>query len=156
MLSKQIKINHLSFQYQNHKIFNDLNLTVNQGEFILLTGNSGSGKSTLLKIIAELEPKFSGKFIAGSLTQPFSNWGMIFQDPNRQFTMATPREELIFTLENKLVDRSTALKRIDYASKKTHIQDLLDRPLTELSGGEKQRVALSILIAMESDLLLLD
>lgn len=156
MLSKQIKINHLSFQYQNHKIFNDLNLTVNQGEFILLTGNSGSGKSTLLKIIAELEPKFSGKIIAGSLTQPFSNWGMIFQDPNRQFTMATPREELIFTLENKLVDRSTALKRIDYASKKTHIQDLLDRPLTELSGGEKQRVALSVLIAMESDLLLLD
>ena len=74
-----------------------------------------------LKIIAELEPKFSGKIIAGSLTQPFSNWGMIFQDPNRQFTMATPREELIFTLENKLVDRSTALKRIDYASKKNPI-----------------------------------
>ena len=43
---------------------------------------------------------------------------MVFQDPSRQFTMATPREELIFALENKLVDRTSALKRINYASTK--------------------------------------
>ena len=156
MLSKQIKINHLSFQYQNRSVFKDLNLTIDQGEFVLLTGPTGSGKSTLLKIISGLEPEFNGKIIAGSLKQPFTNWGMVFQDPNRQFTMATPREELIFALENKLVDQPTALKRIDEASKKTNILNLLDRPFLHLSGGEKQRVALAVLIAMESDLFLLD
>ncbi|MHA6598865.1 ATP-binding cassette domain-containing protein [Lactobacillus gasseri] len=70
--------------------------------------------------------------------------------------MATPREELIFALENKLVDRTSALKRINYASTKTNISSLLDQPFLQLSGGEKQRVALAVLIAMKSDLLLLD
>lgn len=156
MLSKQIKINHLSFQYQNHSIFKDLNFIANQGDFILLSGPTGSGKSTLLKIISGLEPEFAGKIITGSLKQPFTNWGMVFQDPNRQFTMATPREELIFALENKLVAPATAQSRIKYASKKTNISHLLDRPFIYLSGGEKQRVALAVLIAMENDLFLLD
>ena len=156
MSSKQIKINQLSFQYQNQPIFKDLNLTINQGDFVLLTGQTGSGKSTLLKLISGLDPTFNGKITAGSLKQPFTNWGMVFQDPNRQFTMATPREELIFALENELVDRTAALKRINYASVRTNISSLLDQPFLQLSGGEKQRVALAILIAMKSDLFLLD
>ena len=156
MSSKQIKINQLSFQYQNQSIFKDLNLTINQGDFVLLTGQTGSGKSTLLKLISGLDPTFNGKITAGSLKQPFTNWGIVFQDPNRQFTMATPREELIFALENELVDRTAALKRINYASARTNISSLLDQPFLQLSGGEKQRVALAVLIAMKSDLFLLD
>ena len=156
MSSKQIKLNQLSFQYQNQPIFKDLNLIISQGDFVLLTGPTGSGKSTLLKLISGLDPTFNGKITAGSLKQPFTNWGMVFQDPSRQFTMATPREELIFALENKLVDRTSALKRINYASTKTNISSLLDQPFLQLSGGEKQRVALAVLIAMKSDLLLLD
>ena len=61
MSSKQIKINQLSFQYQNQSIFKDLNLTINQGDFVLLTGQTGSGKSTLLKLISGLHPTFNGK-----------------------------------------------------------------------------------------------
>lgn len=156
MSSKQIKINQLSFQYQDKLIFKNLDFTVNQGDFVLLTGPSGCGKSTLLKLIAGLEPTSNGKITTGSLTQPFANWGMVFQDPNRQFTMATPKEELIFALENKLIDRLTAQKIINEVSNKTNISHLLDRPFLHLSGGEKQRVALAVLIAMQSDLFLLD
>ena len=156
MSSKQIKINELSFQYQDKLIFKNLDFTINQGDFALLTGPSGCGKSTLLKLIAGLEPTSTSKITTGSLTQPFTNWGMVFQDPNRQFTMATPREELIFALENKLIDRVTAQKIIDEVSHKTNISLLLDRPFLHLSGGEKQRVALAVLIAMQSDLFLLD
>lgn len=156
MSSKQIKINQLSFQYQDKLIFKNLDFTINQGDFALLTGPSGCGKSTLLKLIAGLEPTSNSKITTGSLNQPFANWGMVFQDPNRQFTMATPREELIFALENKLIDRITAQKIIDEVSKKTNILHLLDRSFVHLSGGEKQRVALAILIAMQSDLFLLD
>ena len=54
MSSKQIKINQLSFQYQDKLIFKNLDFTINQGDFILLTGPSGSGKSTLLKLVAGL------------------------------------------------------------------------------------------------------
>ena len=156
MSSKQIKINQLSFQYQDKLIFKNLDFTINQGDFALLTGPSGCGKSTLLKLIAGLEPTSNSKITTGSLNQPFTNWGMVFQDPNRQFTMATPREELIFALENKLIDRVTAQKIIDEVSHKTNISHLLDRPFLYLSGGEKQRVALAVLIAMQSDLFLLD
>ena len=156
MSSKQIKINQLSFQYQDKLIFKNLDFTINQGDFALLTGPSGSGKSTLLKLVAGLEPTSNSKITTGSLNQPFTNWGMVFQDPNRQFTMATPRAELIFALENKLIDRVTAQKIIDEVSHKTNISHLLDRPFLHLSGGEKQRVALAVLIAMQSDLFLLD
>ena len=156
MSSKQIKINQLSFQYQDKLIFKNLDFTINQGDFALLTGPSGCGKSTLLKLIAGLEPTSNSKITTGSLNQPFTNWGMVFQDPNRQFTMATPREELIFALENKLIDRVTAQKIIDEVSHKTNISHLLDCPFLHLSGGEKQRVALAVLIAMQSDLFLLD
>lgn len=156
MSSKQIKINQLSFQYQNKSIFKNLDFTINQGDFVLLTGSSGCGKSTLLKLIACLEPSSNGKITTGSLNQPFANWGMVFQDPNRQFTMATPREELIFALENKLIDRITARNIINEVSNKTNISHLLDRSFLHLSGGEKQRVALAVLIAMQSDLFLLD
>ena len=156
MSSKQIKINQLSFQYQDKLIFKNLDFTINQGDFVLLAGPSGCGKSTLLKLIAGLEPTSNSKITTGSLNQPFANWGMVFQDPNRQFTMATPREELIFALENKLIDRITAQKIIDEVSKKTNILHLLDHSFLYLSGGEKQRVALAILIAMQSDLFLLD
>ena len=137
MSSKKIKINQLSFQYQDKLIFKNLDFTINQGDFALLTGPSGCGKSTLLKLIAGLEPTSNSKITTGSLNQPFTNWGMVFQDPNRQFTMATPREELIFALENKLIDRVTAQKIIDEVSHKTNISHLLDRPFLYLSGGEK-------------------
>ena len=156
MSSKQIKINQLSFQYQDKLIFKNLDFTVNQGDFVLLTGPSGCGKSTLFKLIAGLEPTSNSKITTGSLNRPFNNWGMVFQDPNRQFTMATPKEELIFALENKLIDRLTAQKIINEVSNKTNILHLLDRPFLHLSGGEKQRVALAVLIAMQSDLFLLD
>lgn len=156
MSSKQIKINQLSFQYQDKLIFKNLDFTVNQSDFVLLTGPSGSGKSTLLKLVAGLEPTSNSRITTGSLNQPFTNWGMVFQDPNRQFTMATPREELIFALENKLIDRLPAQKIIDEVSNKTNILHLLDQPFLHLSGGEKQRVALAVLIAMQSNLFLLD
>lgn len=156
MSSKQIKINQLSFQYQDKLIFKNLDFIIKQGDFILLTGPSGCGKSTLLKLIAGLEPTSNSKITTGSLIQPFTNWGMVFQDSNRQFTMATPREELIFALENKLIDRISAQNIINEVSNKTNILHLLDRPLLQLSAGEKQRVALAVLIAMQSDLFLLD
>ncbi len=80
----------------------------------------------------------------------------MFQDAGEQFTMATPREEIIFTLENLGLDKNSYEKRLAKAADFAQIQDLLDQKIVTMSGGEKQRVALAVLIAMDVDLFLLD
>lgn len=151
----KITISHLSFAYQKKdSIINDLNLKISDG-LSLITGPTGCGKSTLLKLIAGLYPKYAGhsegKIALNGLTK-----AMMFQNPAEQFTMATPREEIIFALENLNLNKNEYEKRLDYAVNFAQISNLLDQKIITLSGGEKQRIALAVLVAMDVDLLLLD
>lgn len=157
MSQETIKISDLTFGFQQDQpLFKQLNLSIPQGTFMLLHGPSGCGKSTLLKLLADLLPEFGGHIYQGKIARNYQNWGMVFQNPERQFTMATPRQEFIFTLENLKLDWKTAQSRISYAVKETEIQNLLDQKFIQLSGGEKQRVAFAIILAMQPDLVLLD
>lgn len=154
---KPVKINNLSFGYDKKTpILKDINLTIPRGGFSLITGPTGCGKSTLLKIIAGLYPEYGGKILSGAIENVPAKWSMIFQNPDRQFTMATPYEELVFTLENLNVDSSKAQDIIKTVSKTAAISNLLYQPIINLSGGEKQRVAFAVALAMKPDLLLLD
>lgn len=157
MSSKQIKIRNLSFGYSKDKIvFDKLSLNIQQNQFILLTGPSGSGKSTLLKILSGLYPKFSGFIFQGNLVNLPNNWGMVFQEPDTQFTMSTPRQELIFTLENLQIQSSQAFTIINSVIEETDIHTIIDQKFTTLSGGEKQRVAFAVMLAMNPDVIFLD
>lgn len=152
-----LKINQLTFNYQKNKnIFENLSLEIMPESFSLLYGPTGCGKSTLLKVIAGLYPQFGGHITHGKIENSFKQWGMVFQDPDKQFTMQTPYQEFIFTLENLQLTAKQAKTRIEFAAKETNIQDLLQRDFLTLSGGEKQRVALAVIIAMDCDLILLD
>lgn len=152
-----LKINHLSFTYQkDQSFFKDFSLQVNSGSLSLLSGPTGCGKSTLLKLMAGIYPQFGGQISDGQIQNSFKQWGMVFQDPDKQFAMQTPYQEFIFTLENLQLNAQQAQERIALAAKETNTQDLLERTFTTLSGGEKQRVALAIIIAMDCDLILLD
>ncbi|GAT17869.1 ABC transporter ATP-binding protein [Secundilactobacillus silagei] len=168
-----IAVNHLSFSYptedgQNPLTLNDLSATFPSGGFSLLTGPSGSGKSTLMKIISGLYPKFSGVITAGEVRLndtkisdiPESDRGqlvaMMFQNPNQQFAMDTVERELIFALENQQVAPNHMMARVDRALDYVEITDLRHRQLNSLSGGEKQKVALAVIIAMRADTILLD
>lgn len=152
-----LTINQLTFSYQKNKnILENLSLQIAPGSFSLLYGPSGCGKSTLLKIIAGLYPQFGGTITHGHVKSTFKQWGMVFQDPDKQFAMQTPYQEFIFTLENLQLNANQAQERIKIAVHETHTQDLLQRDFLTLSGGEKQRVALAIIIAMDCDLILLD
>lgn len=153
---QQIEINNLSFAYQkNKKIINNLSLAIPMKSFSLLIGPTGCGKSTLLKLIDGLYPKFAGH-MSGKISLNGLSHAMMFQAAGEQFTMATPREEIIFALENLGLDHNVYEQRLKKAVVFTQISKLLDQKIATLSGGEQQRVALAVLIAMDCDLFLLD
>ncbi len=151
----KIELNNLSFAYQKGKnIIQDLNLNIPAGSFSLLVGPTGCGKSTLLKLLAGLYPKYAGRS-KGQIKVDLP-CAMMFQNPSEQFTMATPRQEIIFALENLGLDHAAYEKRLKKAVVITEISALLDQKISTMSGGEQQRVALAVLVAMDVDLFLLD
>lgn len=150
-----IEFHNFSFSFQkNQKLFSNLNICIPKG-FSLLIGPTGSGKSTLLRIIAGLYPKYAG-MSSGNVDLHGKSCAMMFQNAGEQFTMATPREEIIFALENLQIERADYQKRLQQAVAFTKIAPLLDQKIVSMSDGEQQRVALAVLVAMDVDILLLD
>lgn len=147
-------VNNITFSYEKEHIIESLNINIPSG-LSLLVGPTGCGKSTLLKIIAGLYPKYAGK-MSGSVNLQGQKAAMMFQNAAEQFTMATPREEIIFVLENLQVSQDDYAAKLSKAVEFTQIQDLLDQKINTLSGGQQQRVALAVLIAMDVDIFLLD
>lgn len=155
MAKNIIQIKNVTFSYQQKPIWKNLSLTIAPNSCSVLCGASGSGKSTLLKLLAGLYPKYQGQISTGKVIVNMTR-AMMFQDPSQQFAMATPREEIIFSLENLKLSRACYQQRLKRAVQFTEAENILDRKFTTLSGGEKQRAALAVLLAMDSQLLLLD
>lgn len=168
-----VDISHLSFSYPTDDgatplTLSDASVTFPTGEFSLLTGPSGSGKSTLMKLISGLYPQFAGKILSGHIKINHQEVGqiteaersrlvtMMFQNPNEQFAMDTVENELIFALENQQVEPNEMMPRIDQALAYVEIESLRHRQLSSLSGGEKQKVALAVIVVMNADTILLD
>jgi len=166
----ELLVENLSFAYNSDeaKVLAGISLALNPGSFNLLIGASGSGKSTLLKIMAGLYPHFGGTILDGQATLEGQTVGeivaferarhvaMLFQNPTRQFAMTTPTQEIQFALENLQVPVDEINHRIQQALQEIQIQDLAERQLRTLSGGEQQKVALAIVLAMDSQIILLD
>lgn len=153
-----IQIHNLSFAYDaNQPVLIVDDLTIPQGAMTLLYGPSGSGKSTLLKILAGLLPKYGGQLGAGSkIILDSTKTAMMFQDPSLQFALDTPWHEAEFALENLQVPTTEMPDRIQTAFDTVEISDLAHRSFATLSGGEKQRAALAVIIAMQKPVILLD
>jgi energy-coupling factor transport system ATP-binding protein len=146
----------------------DLSIDIGPGEFCLLAGLSGHGKSTLLRAACGLVPHFHGGHFAGRVTLAGLDTrehgpaelgafaGVLSQDPETQLVMSTVRAELALALESRGHGATAVARGVEEVALALGIDGLLDRSTQELSGGEKQRVALGAALAGRPRLVLLD
>jgi energy-coupling factor transporter ATP-binding protein EcfA2 len=146
-MPKALALPKTDFSFGAKVILKDCSLELEKGSFVLLTGPTGCGKSTLLKMLAGLIP---------SQVKTFGKVALLFQNPDLQFAMPTLFDELVFALENEQLGKKEAEIRIKEAVQLTNTESFLYKKFADLSGGEKQRASLSVLLAMNADILLLD
>lgn len=165
-----IEIDALTAKYARRKkaALSGLSLRVEQGETLLLLGPSGSGKSTLALTLNGLLPQSVGELrsghvrVAGMDTQEHSvadlaqQVGILFQDPDSQFATLKVEDEIVFGLENLQHSPSGMDAEVDRALRDVGMEAVRQRPVSALSGGEKQRVALAALLAMRPQVLVFD
>lgn len=146
---------------------------IQQGEFVLVLGHSGSGKSTLALNLVGIYPDYFGGRNQGRIMvyhpergfvnrreldagERFMTVNMLFQNPEDQIVTLTAEEEIGFALENYLLSPAEIHARIDRVLDLVGLKGFRERSTLELSGGEKQRVALAAMLAMEPRVLILD
>lgn len=165
-----IEIRGLSFKYKggfNYSL-KGINLNVKKGECILLCGRSGCGKSTLLKLMNGIIPEFYNGDISGSVmvngmntfTAPIyklsKNVGSVFQNPKTQFYTTNTTDEIAFGLENYGIEREVINERIKEVEKELHLEKLMNKNIFNLSRGEKQKIAIASIYALNPEIFILD
>lgn len=152
-----IHINNLSYK----NLFSNLQLDVKQGSFLSIIGRNGSGKSVLLKILLGLIPiecdiEIDGLSLKEHKQDILKKIGVVFEQPDSNFVLETPREDMKSYLRNLDYTDDQIAQKITIISQKFEIENLLDYSVANLSGGEKQIIALAIALLNDPKLLLLD
>ena len=159
-----ISIDNLYFRYNKEdRAVNGVSLEIEEGEFVCILGHNGSGKSTLSKLLVGLLEAKSGTIqICGlelnekNIDEIRKKIGIVFQNPDNQFVGITVKDDIAFGLENRKVNREKMLELIDKYSKLVNMHEFLDRNPEDLSGGEKQRVAIAGVLAMNPEIIIFD
>ncbi|EPE98255.1 ABC transporter ATP-binding protein [Rhizobium grahamii] len=159
-MNSSVSIRDLSLNFGAVSVLKDLNLEINDGEFLVLLGSSGCGKSTLLNCIAGLLDASDGQiFIKGknvTWEEPKDRGiGMVFQS-YALYPQMTVEKNLSFGLQVAKVSQQEIDKRVARASEILQIQPLLKRKPAELSGGQRQRVAIGRALVRDVDVFLFD
>jgi energy-coupling factor transporter ATP-binding protein EcfA2 len=169
-LTTLIQFADFSFSYSGSSdlILKNINLSIEEGEFVLLVGPSGCGKSTLLRCINGLIPHlyngmYQGKVVVDNkvvsetdISELATKVGFVFQNPENQIFMFSVEKDIVFGLENMGVEREEMRKRLDWALRILDIEDLRYKAPYELSDGQKQRVAIAGTLVMRPKILILD
>ena len=167
---KIIEARHLAFSYAGmedcpgHVVFEDLNLSVEEGSFVAVLGTNGCGKSTLAKHFNAILLPSGGKVYVGGIDT--SNLerimsvrrqvGMVFQNPDNQIVANVVEEDVAFGPENLGIASPEIRQRVDRALKQVEMYEYREHAPHLLSGGQKQRVAIAGVIAMEPKCIVLD
>ena len=165
-----IEIRDLSFTYResSQPTVRNINLSIPDGQFVGITGAAGSGKSTLTYAFNGIIPhcypgEFYGAVLIGghdtvdtSLTDISRLVGSVCQDIDSQMVSSVVEDELLYGLENFAIPKEEVEPRLEEALRAMGIEDLRDRAIASLSGGQKQKVAVASILALRPKVLVLD
>ncbi len=169
-MATAVSIKNLEWKYENTTQFalRGIDLDIEENTFTGVVGANEQGKTTLINCIKGLIPhSFNGVYrgsveVFGTVVKDTtglhlaSQVGLVFADPEAQFTAMTVEEELVFGLENLGFDRKKIHDRLEWVSEVTMIGDLLDKSPYDISGGQKQRVAIACVLAMDPRIVIMD
>ena len=169
-MNDMISVEHLAYTYPGVEdtpgvpVFEDLNLTIEEGSFVAVLGTNGCGKSTLAKHFnAILLPSGGKVYVCGMDTANEDrliairrNVGMVFQNPDNQIVANVVEEDVAFGPENLGVASPEIRRRVDNALKQVDMYEYRTHAPHLLSGGQKQRIAIAGVIAMEPKCIVLD
>ncbi|MCL4440608.1 MAG: energy-coupling factor transporter ATPase [Firmicutes bacterium] len=164
------KIENLIYYYPDSErpALNGVNLGIEEGEFLLVAGASGSGKSSLARVLAGLLPDFYGGRFGGHVyfkgremrsidrRKLARNVGMVFQDPEKQLVMTGVEAEIAFGLENLGLSQAEMFRRVAEVISFLDLTTLSQEFTANLSGGQKQKLTLAAVLAMQPQVLILD
>ncbi|MDY5479995.1 MAG: ATP-binding cassette domain-containing protein [Peptostreptococcus porci] len=164
-----ILLKDVSYEWEDGRTaLKNINLEIKKGEFVLISGKSGSGKSTLGSVMNGLIPHYykgkmqgeafaSGKDIRKLLLHEVGHIvGTVFQDPRSQFFTTTTDEEIAFGLQTICKSRDEIKQRVEEVYVELDIEELKGKSVFELSSGQKQKIAIASIYAMNPKVLILD
>ena len=161
-----IEIKNVKFKYnkeEDNNVLNDVNLKIEDGEFVSILGRNGSGKSTLAKLMnAQILPDEGNVIIDELDTKSTDVWevrnkvGMVFQNPDNQIVATVVEEDVAFGPENLGIPNPELRERVDNALKTVGMFSYRKHAPHMLSGGQKQRVAIAGVLAMNPKIIVFD
>lgn len=158
-----IEIKNLNFKYSSGKsVLENMNLEIKEGEVVSIIGKNGAGKSTFVRLIAGLIKPSSGEIWIDQINvqdkkrakELRKKLGIVFQNPENQILFPKVQEDLEFALKNLNLPQRE--KRIQEALQKVGMQDYIDHDTYELSLGQKQRINIASVLAVNPSYLILD
>ena len=169
-MGEMIKAEHLAYTYPGLEgqdgvvVFEDMNLTVEEGSFVAILGTNGCGKSTLAKHFNSILLPTGGKVWVCGIDTALEerimavrrNVGMVFQNPDNQIVANVVEEDVAFGPENLGISSPEIRHRVDKALKQVGMYEYREHAPHLLSGGQKQRIAIAGVIAMEPKCIVLD
>lgn len=169
MLENLLEVNKVSFTYDEGtadelEAVKDISFSLARGEHIAILGRNGSGKSSLARLLNALLLPQRGNIVVMGLdtSDPYAVWdirsklGMVFQNPDNQIVATTVEEDVAFGLENLGLANEEMIQRVSTSLAQLGLESLAERQPSDLSGGQKQKLALAGVLAMQPDCIILD